>query len=340
MDKTEKNYGLSLLKVIMCFEVLCCHFLGNATTPIWRLPLVLMKTSAVPVFLIVSFLLCRKGLVSGDMKLLGRRVKRLLWPQVSWAAAYYLLCVVLNLVDSGEFLSPSTLLWQLFTGSSERLNPAMWFQTDLIILTVVFSLLFAWLKPRLSHGILLTLGIVCMILQYTRLNYTLFEPLQPEVKYSLGRIVEAWPFAAVAICLFRPKVLENLKKYWVWGCLAGLVLAGVSFLLKKPCSVYDSFGYAGIHMPLGATGMVIFCYCLPLEKLGGMGKSIIDTLSRYTLGIYCSHLLVAKIYDFLLRRANMTVNDLAFTAAVFAASYLGCYLLERTGKKQLIAMVR
>ena len=33
-------------------------------------------------------------------------------------------------------------------------------------------------------------------------------------------------------------------------------------------------------------------------------------------------------------------NDLAFTVAVFAASYLACYLLERTGKKQLIAMVR
>lgn len=33
-------------------------------------------------------------------------------------------------------------------------------------------------------------------------------------------------------------------------------------------------------------------------------------------------------------------NDLAFTAAVFAGSYLMCHLLERTGKKQLIAMVR
>lgn len=340
MGKSEKNFGLSLLKIIMCFEVLCCHFLSNATTPVWRLPLVLMKTSAVPVFLMISFLLCRKGVVSGDTKLLSKRIKRLLWPQVSWAVTYYLFCVVLNLLDNGELLSPSPLLWQLFTGSNERLNPPMWFQTDLIILTVVFSLLFAWLKSWLSYGILLTLGIVCMVLQYNGLNYTLFEPLQPEVKYTLGRVVEVWPFAVVAICLFRPKVLENLKKHWVWGCLAGLVLAVVSFLLKKPCAVYDSFGYAGIHMTLGAVGMVTFCYCLPLEKLGSMVKSFIDTLSRYTLGIYCSHLLVAKIFDFLLRRANMTANDLAFTVAVFAASYLGCYLLARTGKKQLIAMVR
>ena len=46
MAKTERNYGLSLLKVLMCFEVLCCHFLSSATTPIWRLPLALLKTSA------------------------------------------------------------------------------------------------------------------------------------------------------------------------------------------------------------------------------------------------------------------------------------------------------
>lgn len=215
MAKTERNYGLSLLKVLMCFEVLCCHFLSSATTPIWRLPLALLKTSAVPVFMTVSFLLCRKAVVSGDTELLGRRVRRLLWPQISWAVAYYLLCFVLNLLDSGEILSPFTLVWQLLTGSNERLNPAMWFQTDLILLTVIFSLLFAWLKPKLSYGIILLVAAICLILQYGGMNYALFEPLQTEIKYSLGRIVEVWPFAAAAVCLFSPKVLENLKKHWV-----------------------------------------------------------------------------------------------------------------------------
>lgn len=340
MAKSEKNYGLSLLKVIMCFEVLCCHFLSNATTPIWRLPLALLKTSAVPVFMVISFLLCRKAMVSGDMALLGKRVRRLLWPQISWAAVYYLLCLVLNYLDSGEILSPVTLLWQLLTGSNERLNPAMWFQTDLILLTVIFSLLFAWLKPRLSCGIILLVSAVCLILQYSGVNYALFEPLQPEIKYSLGRIAEVWPFAGAAVCLFSPKVLEELKKHWVLGCLVGLLLGAVSFLLKKPCGIYDSFGYSGIHMTLGAVGMVTFCCCLPLEKLGSGLTSFIDKLSRYTLGIYCCHLFIAKIFDFLQRKAGVTTNDLAFTAAVFAASYLACYLLERTGKKQLIAMVR
>lgn len=340
MAKSEKNYGLSLLKVIMCFEVLCCHFLSSATTPIWRLPLVLLKTSAVPVFMVISFLLCRKAVVSGATELLGRRVRRLLWPQISWAVAYYLLCFVLNLLDSGEILSPVTLVWQLLTGSNERLNPAMWFQTDLILLTVIFSLLFAWLKPRLSHGIILLVAAICLILQYGGMNYALFEPLQTEIKYSLGRIVEVWPFAAAAICLFSPKVLENLKKHWVWGCLGGLLLGAVSFLLKKPCGIFDSFGYAGIHMTLGAVGMVTFCCCLPLEKLGSRVTSFIEKLSRYTLGIYCSHLFIAKIFDFLQRKAGVTANDLAFTVAVFAGSYLMCHLLERTGKKQLIAMVR
>ena len=65
MAKSEKNYGVSLLKTMMCFEVLACHFLPYNDALIWQQPIHMLKTSAVPVFMLLSFLPCR-GRQSGS----------------------------------------------------------------------------------------------------------------------------------------------------------------------------------------------------------------------------------------------------------------------------------
>ena len=339
MAKTGKNDGVNLLKTIMCFEVLVCHFLPADGIPFWQLPLVQIRTSAVPVFMMVSFLLCRNALVSGDPGALGKRLKRVLWPQVSWAVVYYIGCVLLRILDGEKPMGVDTLIWQLATGANEQLNPAMWFQVDLFILTLVFSLLFFVVNRRVGEGILLLIGAVCLALQYSRVVYHLFGPLRPEIKYSIGRLVEVWPFAAAGVCLFRPGMLAWMKKHWVLGCSGGLLLCGVSLAVKRPCTIADGFGYAGLHIVLVAVGLTVLFWSLPLEKLGGWVTGLIDRLSRYTLGIYCMHLLVAKVFDLILKRTTLPREGFWFCVAVFAAAYLVCQLLERSGKKWLIAMI-
>lgn len=324
----------------MCFEVLVCHFLPDNGIPIWQLALVQIRTSAVPVFMVLSFLLCRNSLVCGDRKALGKRLKRVLWPQISWAMVYYIGCVLLRVLDGETPMGLDTLLWQLATGSSEQLNPAMWFQLDLFILTVVFSLLFFAVNRRAGTCILLAIGALCLGLQYSRFNYHLFTPFRPEIQYSIGRLVEVWPFAAAGCCLFQPGVLAWMKRHWVPGCLGGLLLCGVALVLKRPCTIFDSFGYAGFHILLVALGLTVLFWSLPLEKLGNRVTGLIERLSRYTLGIYCMHMLVAKVFDLILKRTTLPRQGFWFCVAVFAFAYLVCYLLERSGKKWLIAMIR
>lgn len=340
MPKAEKNYGVSLLKAIMCFEVVCCHFLDSSAIPLWQYPFSMLKTSAVPIFMMLSFLLCRGSVTGGDTGALKNRCRRLLWPQIGWALVYYLVCSLLKLLEGGGVVGLDALLWQLATGSSEQLNSAMWFQTDLIILTVVISLLFVWRRDWLSYGILLGLGAVCLWLQYNGMNFALFEPLRPELKFSIGRIVEVWPFAAVGICLFSPGFLKKIKEHWLLGCSGGLLICVVSLIVKKPCTLYDSFGYAGLHILLGAVGMVVLFYSLPLEKLGSRVLKIIDALSRFTLGTYCMHMLLAKILYPVFTRLGLPTMGLGHCVLLFVLTYLVSWGMSRTGNKRLIGLVR
>ncbi len=225
MEKPGKNYGVSLLRTVMCFEVLTCHFLPYRDPPVWELPFHMLKTSAVPGFMVLSFLLCREAVESGSPELLKKRLKRLLCPQIGWALAYFIVCLLLGFVNGEGFIGVGCLLWQLVTGSAPQLNPAMWFQADLIILTAVFSLLFFRVNRRVGEGILLLTGAICLVLQYGKVNFCLFEPLPDEVKYSLGRIVEMWPLAATGICMSRSGLLKWMKKHWVLGCLGGIALS-------------------------------------------------------------------------------------------------------------------
>lgn len=55
----EYNYGLALLRILMCFEVILCHFYNGGGSRFLFLFDVL-KNYAVPVFMMMSFLLTAK----------------------------------------------------------------------------------------------------------------------------------------------------------------------------------------------------------------------------------------------------------------------------------------
>ena len=336
----KKNYGVSLLKGIMSFEVVCCHFLVTANAPRWQLPFSMLKSSAVPVFMLLSFLLCRDSIMSGSLETLKKRCRRLYWPQFAWGVVYWVICSALGLLDGSGPVSLSQLLWQLTTGNSERLNPAMWYQADLLVLTVLFSLPFLWRRPGFGKTLFALLAAAALILQYTKVNYVLLEPLRYELVYPLGRIAELLPYGAAAVCVFDARLLERIKAHWVAGCGAGLLICAIALLLKKPLTLYDSFGYGGFHLLLCAVGMVIFFYALPLERLNARILAIIDGISGYCLGIYCIHLLIAKLLYPIFLELDLPVEGLGHCVLLYVLSWLVCWLLARTGKKPLAAMVR
>ena len=133
-DKAENksyNIGICLLRLLMSFIVIVCHYYtGNFII------ISLMKNLAVPVFMLISFMYYR-NILNGKSEIICR-FKRLLYPYIIWPVIYWIIYNVLHffLKWSGYRTTINSLLWQIAFGGSPDLMPQYWYMFDLFVLTV------------------------------------------------------------------------------------------------------------------------------------------------------------------------------------------------------------
>ena len=145
VDEADKfNYGLAILRIWMCFEVVLDHFKNwdgaTAESLPWPFRMLLRYGGiAVPVFMLSSFLLTDMAKLSSDRKKKKKRFYRLLVPHVFWAFSYFVIYKLLDIIK-GLSLEHGIkdLVLQLALGHS--LNQTEWFQIDLIVITAIFIL--------------------------------------------------------------------------------------------------------------------------------------------------------------------------------------------------------
>ena len=130
IEKKEFNYGLALLRTLMCFEVVLCHFWTSDDSK-FLIPFSLLKGLAVPVFMFLSFFLTEHTFLNYDKMKAQKRVWRVIYPQIGWAIIYHLGYMIGEFAVKDIDINFTDLFWQMFTGHSPRLNASMWFQTVL-----------------------------------------------------------------------------------------------------------------------------------------------------------------------------------------------------------------
>ena len=145
-SKYNYNYGIALLKMLMCFEVILSHFWVNQSSVLLT-PFKLVENKPVLIFMFLSFYFMERTFLINDQSKNKKRFWRLLYPQIGWTILYWIILMGIQIkVDLG--ITFSDFLWQLFTGHSIRINPTMWFQTVLIFLTLLFTLTFRYLNKN------------------------------------------------------------------------------------------------------------------------------------------------------------------------------------------------
>jgi len=99
----------------------------------------------------------------------------MLFPHIMWAVIYFLIFEITDLLLDTDWVNGlQNLLLQILTGSTRELCPQMWFQTSLIILTIIFCLLFYFLLEKLAFFVTYLLAIGSVYLQYSGINYRIF----------------------------------------------------------------------------------------------------------------------------------------------------------------------
>lgn len=325
----DYNIGLSVLRAIMCFEVVLFHC-WDAENAIGIMQIFRwLRNFAVPVFILMSFVFIQKTLVEHNKIKIKSRFERLFVPLIGWAIIYWCAYKLIDvLFDYQLKIGITDLIWQIFTGHSQKLNPTMWYQVVLILLTLLF-LMIILLFSRKYMVVLYLLGAATIFAQYSGLNMV-FSDLRFELRYPLGYFLEMLPIAIAGFVIASHNILEQLCKNWyltVGFCVFAVgIVATYSVFSEIP-----GYGYQGIIMLVIAFALVALFYAMPLFKLPAPILAVIEKATRYTMGIYCMHRLIATILNVIVTKAKINISINSFGICILI--YVLCYLLSWLGAK-------
>ena len=101
IEKKEFNYGLALLRALMCFEVVLCHF-WNSDGSRFLMPFSMLRGLAVPVFMFLSFFLTEHTFLEYNKTKAKKRIWRVIYPQIGWAIIYWLGYTIGQFIIKGQ----------------------------------------------------------------------------------------------------------------------------------------------------------------------------------------------------------------------------------------------
>lgn len=322
--KNEINYGINILKILMSFEVVVFHFLSPELSSSYK-PFSLFGVYAVPCFMIIAFYFAATIFYNNDKSKLKKRIKRLLIPHIAWTAIYMLFYNIFNI--GYKKWDHEILFVQLFFGHS--INGAMWFQVNIIFLTLLISVIFLVCREynlRVEYMLSL-ISIICLIIQYRGLYLFLFN-ISGYYSYPIGRIFEMFPYATCGILLYKYNVLErlclNLEK------IATIILCVlIGYLFTGMNSVPTGFVYSGITYIIVALCLVTGFYILPFNRVNGKVKTVINWFAKYTGGIYYMHMFCAAfINQFILKVAFNQQGSFLLCVCIYVCSFVNLFLIS------------
>lgn len=363
-DLSKYNVGWALLKLWMCWEVVMVHawnawsYPGHATPP----AMVLVRDFrdyAVPVFMLMTFFLAARHFAANDGEWLKRRFIRLCLPFAFWSVLAFVTWRLLSPHFPAFATDPSNgafwkegcksapepvafkyLLLQAL-GTTRTLGSQMWFQAVLVILTGVFAVFFRFVKPRFVVAGLVALLVLGIMLDYSGLNFRLFESFRYEVRNPLGRIFPMMPYAAIGLMAgSRTPAVDGFLSRHRWT-MAALGAAVTAFLLKYEVFVSPpGFFYRGLKMLTVALALTTLFRALPLERLPVIVRRVLVWASGYSMGVYFAHIYVGKLLEELaFPHIGIVPRSFSGGCVVFAVSFAVCWLVARVPNRHVRALV-
>lgn len=216
-DSDKYNYGLALLRIWMCFEVIQDHFMKWEVSNKYELgqPYRLIYeygNVAVPVFMIMSFMFTGISDIASDREKIKRRLARLLLPYLFWNLIYYIVYAFIGLIkpESGLDYGLKDVVSQFLFGSVY--NATLWFQVEIIVISIIFILIYRFLNKSIANGIIIAGAAISLAVQYNGFlgklyitDYTqtiigkLFNP--SDYVFTFFRFFEVFPMAVLGLAI-------------------------------------------------------------------------------------------------------------------------------------------
>jgi len=279
VEDKKINLGIEILRVILCFLVLCFHCLKKHQINYFLFFIAKTKFFHVPCFCFISFYFSNIIFFSRIIIKFKKRLQRLLIPYIIWPLLFF---IIDNNLYYNKKISLRDLKLQLIIG--RQFSIPLWFLFSMIFLTILFMILSIIFKYHFLF-VLQILSIFSYIMQYSHYFY-LFEEYKDNVKFSILDTINILPLSFLGLFFSSFKVVENIKPYR--KNILFLPYLFIYIFLR-----YDIFvnlgGYGGIIHIFSSISLFIGFYLLPLENSHSFIQKMIKQITSYTNGIYCLH---------------------------------------------------
>lgn len=333
----KRNYGVAFFRVILAYSVIGGHFSNGG------LFFSTISIVAVPCFMLLSFIFMGRHIENFMFESLVKRLARLFVPYLFWPLMYMYIYSFLYCISGIDFLNMdlrSAIFLQLAFGHS--IVPVFWFHWTLILLTFLAFALFKIKPMRLFVAFNIVLMIFAFFCQYSGINSYLFGRFNHEIRWPLGRFLEMLPYFSAGL-LISPLVIEKFNFFENKRCLR-LVISSAAFMLfillqlVRDIGLRSNFLYAGLVEFGRSVVLTVAFWYLPLEVLLERFiklKVCFDFLTRYTMGVYCLHLIVGKLFTHFFN----VENDFLLCLFIYAISFFVCWLLEKNLKNKNVYLI-
>jgi len=259
--KKEYNIGIGILRVCLSFMVIMDHLYNRKIYKQY----VYFFYYHIPTFFLISFFFSFKTLYFFNINKIKARFERIMIPYFSWCFIYWIFKVIYFYLLKKEFnFSIIDFTNNLVNG--HVFNYALWFQNILIQITIIFAIVILLLN-NISMYILISLGILAYILQYTGLNYIFFRKnFQPHYRLTFGRFAEGLPNAVSGFYIASKKFTSILKSNLKFTIINSLII--LSFITKfNVFSDIKTFKYGGIRLNIAAICIFFIFYLFPFNAI-------------------------------------------------------------------------
>ena len=319
------NIGIEILRMILSFWILTVHCL-RVRNKIWRKIIFVMRFH-VPCFFIISFYFYYKVIFRRDINKIKQRFLRLLIPYFIWPFIIILFKTSIHLFTKREFDIKAIikkLMYQFVFG--RRIMPVFWFQFNLLILTLIISILSFIFKNEFLFVIQI-LAILAYYMQYSHKNYFLFKNYKVFISHPLALVLEMVPFTASGLTCGYYSLIDLLKNRKTKSIIFGIIFFIFIFFSNRNVMMEPRIYilYPGITLNIGGVFLFIIFGLIPIELIKNKRFIIIlKNMTRFTGGIYYLH---SPIRDSLW--VFSLIRNRTFVGCIII--YISCYLICKFG---------
>ena len=275
------NLGIQILRTILCFWVICFHFLDNKKISYITFYITKKKQYHVPCFIFISFYFSYNIFSQRFINKFKNRIERLLISYIIWP----IIIMVLDNIINDESYSFYNYITHLILGV--KISVPFWYLFSVIFFSVFIFIISLIFKQNFLFIIQLS-AVIIFIIQYSYIFRILnfLNKFYKINRYPIIHSIGIFPILAFALSCASLKIVDFLKERKLKYIFFSYI--GIYCLFKL--NIFNKLiEYNGLEHIFVSLFFFIGFYLLPMENIHSRLKVLIINITNYTNGIYCMH---------------------------------------------------